>query len=105
MFDLPDPVSMFETAKNAGLERKVALDFIGNAYSSYLNLLYGCRKIPLIGPALENQAYGTLASIKNNKLFTDGELRITVNTELWNPDRLSKFQGEWFDPNFKKEQK
>lgn len=105
MFDLPDPVGMFEQAKNAGLEREIALDALSDAWSSFLNLLYGCRKIPIIGAALENQAYGTLASIRNNKLFIEGKLRITVNKELWDPDRLEQFQGEWFDKSAVKEKK
>lgn len=102
MFDLPDPVSMFESAKNAGLERKAALDFVGNTYSSFLNLLWGLRKIPLLGPGFREQALGTLASIKNNKLFQDGQLRITVRKEMWNPDLLAQYQGEWLDPKIGK---
>jgi hypothetical protein len=105
MFDLPDPVGMFEKAKNAGLEREIALDAISDVWSSFLNLLYGCRKIPIIGQGLENQAYGTLASIMNNRLFKEGKLRITVNKELWDPNRLTQFQGEWFDKSSVKEKK
>jgi hypothetical protein len=86
---------MFEKAKNAGLEREIALDFLGTAYSSFLNLLWGLRKVPVIGPAFQAQALGTYFSLRNGTLFTEGKIRITVKKEMLDPDLLAQFQTEW----------
>lgn len=98
LISLPDPVSMFETWKNAGEERDIVEDFISNTYSSFLNFLYGNRKLPLLGAGLEEQAFGTLASIMRNKLFTQGKIKIVVNNDLWNADRLKIYTGGWITP-------
>jgi hypothetical protein len=95
MFNLPDPVSMFETAKNAGLEREVALDFIGTAYSSFLNLLWGLQKVPVVGGAFKAQALGTFFSLRNSQLYQEGKIKLTVKKEMLDPDLLSQYETEW----------
>jgi len=97
MFDLPDPVGMYEQAKNAGLEREIAEDFLGVAYSGFINLVWGLRKIPIFGPAFAAQALSIYFSLKNGKLFQEGKLRITVNKSLLDPDLLSQYQTEWIN--------
>jgi hypothetical protein len=95
MFDLPNPVGMYEQAKNAGLEREIVEDILGQMYSDYITTRWTMKNIPILGPGLSAGAYATYVSLKNGKLYTEGKLRLTVPQDMLNPDILAKFQTEW----------
>lgn len=95
MFDLPNPVGMYEQAKMAGLEREIAEDFLGVAYSGYINFMWGLRKLPMIGQACQSQALAVYFSLKNSKTFDEGKLRLTVVKDILSPDLLSQYQTEY----------
>lgn len=95
LISLPDPVSMFETWKNAGEEREVAEDILSQMYSDYLTTRWAWRSVPIIGNGIAAGAYATYVSLKNGKLFADGRLRITVPKSMLDPDLLSLYQTEY----------
>lgn len=94
-FGLPDPVSMIERAVNAKLERKVAEDAIGLAYSSSVSFLWGMRKCPLIGEACGLQAVAMMRSIETSQLYEQGKIRLTVPKSMKDPNLSAKFEMEY----------
>lgn len=94
-FGLPNPVSMIEGAINAKVERTVAEDALGLAYSATITFLWCLRKIPVIGIACGSVAVCELMSLKSSQLFEQGKLRLTVPKSILDPDRDSKFETEY----------
>lgn len=95
LISLPDPVSMFESAKNAGLEREIVEDILGQMYSDYLTTRWTWRTVPIVGAGISAGAYATYVSLKNGRLFADGRLRLTVPKSMLDPDLLSQYETEW----------
>jgi hypothetical protein len=98
LLQLPDPVSMFESAKNAGLEREVANAFVSSAYSAWITAMWrsGDAKWALWfgeGQALKDAATAMYLSL--SRLETKNFLTLSVPQDLLNPDNLSKFQTEY----------
>jgi hypothetical protein len=97
LIDAPDPVSWFEGAKNAGLERSELNAFVSMAYSAEICFLWrsGSSKWAQWtgeGRALQDAAtamYLTL-SMQETKNF----LALTVPKDLLDPANLSRFQSE-----------
>jgi hypothetical protein len=95
--DLPDPVSMFEGAKNAGLERDIARSLVSAAYSAWITFMWrsGSAKWVQItgeGQALKDAA--TAAYLSLRELEKKNFLALTVPQDLLSADNLSRFQTE-----------
>jgi hypothetical protein len=97
LIDFPDPVGMFEGAKNAGLEREVINSFISAAYSAWITGMWrsGSAKWVTItgeGQALKDSATSVYLSLSD--LEAKGFLTLTVPQDLLDPNNLSRFQTE-----------
>lgn len=92
-----NPVSWFESAINAKLERAAANALLSAACSNYITFLWrsGSSKLALWfgeGQALRDSAtamYLTLSSLETKDFLT-----LTVPQDLLSADNLSKFQSE-----------
>jgi hypothetical protein len=95
--DLPDPVSMFQSAKTAGLERKEINALVSAAYSATISFLWrsGSAKWAVWtgeGQGMRDAAtsmYLALSSLESKNFLT-----LTVPKDLLDPSNLSKFQTE-----------
>ena len=97
LIDFPDPVSMFEGAKTAGLERDVINALMSAAYSSWITFMWrsGTAKWADFtgeGQALKDAA--TCAYLSLRELEKKNFLTLTVPQDLLAPNNLSKFQTE-----------
>lgn len=97
LIDFPDPVSMFEGAKNASLEREVVNSIISGAYSAWISAMWrsGSAKWVQItgeGQALKDAATAMYLSLR--ELEKKGFLSLTVPKDLLDADNLSRFQTE-----------
>ena len=95
LFDIPDPMSWYQEAKNGSLERAEEDAFVSGFYSGLLSFLwrFGVKNWLGLGPALQDAAtalYLTLSE-KESKNF----LTLTVPKDMLNADNLSHFQTEW----------
>jgi len=105
LITLPDPVSMFEAGKTAGLERQIVNAFVSAAYSAWITLTWrsGSAKWALWmgeGQAMRDAAtamYLSLTSLEAKNFLT-----LTVPQDLLNADNLSKFQTQFKAPQEKK---
>jgi hypothetical protein len=97
LVDFPDPVSMFEGAKTAGLEREVINALMSAAYSAWITFLWETGDAKWIDWAGEGQAlkkaattaYLSLAALQEKKFLT-----LTVPKDLLDADNLSQFQTQ-----------
>jgi hypothetical protein len=97
LIDFPDPVSMFEGAKNAGLERDAANALVSTAYSAWISAMWrsGSAKWAMFtgeGQALKDAATAMYLSLR--VLEKKGFLALTVPKDMLTADNLSKFQTE-----------
>jgi hypothetical protein len=97
LIDLPDPVSMFEGAKNAGLERDVANALVSSAYSTYIAALWRSGDAKWAawfgeGQAMKDAATATYLSLR--ELEKKNFLTLTVPKDLLDADNLARFQTE-----------
>lgn len=97
LIDFPDPVSWFEGAKNAGLERDEINAFVSMAYSAQISFLWrsGSSKWAQYigeGKALQDAATAMYLSLRT--LEKANFLTLTVPTDMLAADNLSKFVTE-----------
>jgi hypothetical protein len=97
LIDFPDPVSMFEGAKTAGLEREVINSMMSAAYSAWITGMWqsGSAKWATFtgeGQAMKDAASSAYLSLSG--LEAKGFLRLTVPKDLLDADNLSRFQSE-----------
>lgn len=97
LIDFPDPVSMFEGAKNAGLEREIANSLVSTAYSAWIAAIWrsGSAKWAQFtgeGQALKDAA--TSAYLSLTGLETSSFLHLTVPLDLLDPNNLARFRTE-----------
>ncbi len=98
LIEFPNPVSWFEGAKNAGLERSELNAFVSMAYSAQISFLWRSGSSKLAqwtgeGKALQDAAtamYLTLSRLESAKFLT-----LSVPQDLLEPDNLAKFQTEF----------
>ena len=97
LIDFPDPVSMFEGASNAKLEREVINSIISAAYSAWISFVWrsGSTKWAMWtgeGQAMKDAATSMYLSLRDleQKKF----LCLTVPQDLLDADNLSRFQTE-----------
>jgi hypothetical protein len=98
LFQIPDPVSMFESAKNAGLERDIAQAFVSASLSAAITGMWRSGSAKWAdwtgeGQALKDAATAMYLSLQT-KLLTEkpGFLVLTVPQDLLAADNLSRFQ-------------
>lgn len=97
LIDFPNPASIYESVKTAGLERDIANAFISAAYSAWITAMWrsGSGKWVVFtgeGQALKDAATAMYLSL--SELEKKNFLTLTVPQDLMNPDNLSKFVTE-----------
>ena len=97
LFTLPDPVSMFESAKNAGLEREVANAFVSASLSAAIAGMWRSGSAKWAnwtgeGEALKDAA--TVMYLSLRELEKKNFLTLTVPKDLLDAGNLSRFQTE-----------
>ena len=97
LLDFPNPVSWYESAKNAGLERDEVNAFVSMYYSAQIAFLWRSGNSKWAqwigeGKALQDAATATYLSLR--ALQKKGFLTLTVPSDLLDASNLSKFQTE-----------
>lgn len=97
LFNIPDPVSIFENAKNSGLEREEINALVSCGYSALIALLWSSansRCVSWLGltQALKDQATAIYLSL--HQLEGKNFLTLTVPKDLLDPDNLARFTTE-----------
>jgi len=97
LISFPDPVSIFESAKNAGLERDVINSLVSAAYSAWISLAWRSGSAKWAdwtgeGQAMKDAATAVYLSLRD--LEKKGFLSLTVPKDLLDADNLSRFQTE-----------
>lgn len=97
LIDFPDPVSMFEGAANAKLEREVVNSLMSAAYSSWITFMWSSGAAKWADWSGEGQAMrdaATSAYLSLRDLERKNFLTLTVPKDLLGADNLSRFQTE-----------
>jgi hypothetical protein len=97
LFNIPDPVGMFESAKNAGLERETANALVSASLSASISAMWrsGTAKWALWageGQALKDSATAMYLSLR--ALEKKGFLSLTVPKVFLDADNLARFETE-----------
>jgi len=97
LFQIPDPVSIFESAKNSGLGREIINSFVSATYSAWISAMWrsGSSKWAVWtgeGQGMKDAATAMYLSLR--ELEQKGFLTLTVPKDLLDADNLSKFQTE-----------
>lgn len=97
LVDFPDPVSMFEGAKTAGLEREVINALMSAAYSAWITFMWKSGAAKWLdwsgeGQALKDAATAGYLSLRT--LEKKNFLSLTVPQDLLDPNNLARFQTE-----------
>lgn len=95
LLSIPDPVSIYESAKTAGLERQAANAFVSAAYSGWIAFLWrlGAKNLFGLGPALRDAATAQYLSLA--RMETKGFLTITAPRDMLDPANLARFETQW----------
>lgn len=97
LFDIPDPVSMFESAKNAGLERDICEALVSVAISDYITGLWAQGASKLFSWFGEGQAAKDMATACYLSVTRNTSLKwlvLTVPQDLLDANNLGRFQTE-----------
>jgi hypothetical protein len=98
LFQIPDPVSMLESAKNAGLERKVAIALISSTVSATIAGMWRSGSAKWADWTGEGQALKDAATVMyltlSRQQVEGTPLTLTVPNDLLSADNLSRFQTE-----------
>lgn len=97
LIDFPDPVSMFEGAKTAGLEREVINALMSAAYSAWITFVWESGSAKWVDFTGEGQALkraATTAYLSLTELQKKNFLTLTVPKDLLDPNNLSQFQTQ-----------
>jgi hypothetical protein len=95
LLEFPNPVSWYEGAKNAGLERDELNAFVSMLYSAQITFLWrsGSSKwAQWLGEGRALQDAATAMYLALEKLQKKNFLALTVPTDLLEADNLSRFQ-------------
>jgi hypothetical protein len=97
LIDFPDPVSMFEGAATAKLEREVVNSVMSAAYSAWISFVWRSGAAKWAdwtgeGQAMKDAATSMYLSLRNleDKKF----LTLTVPQDLLDSNNLARFQTE-----------
>ena len=97
LFQIPDPVSMFESAKNAGLEREIANALVSATLSAAITGMWRSGSAKWADWTGEGQALKDAATVMYLSLREQEKtnfLVLTVPQDLLNADNLARFQTE-----------
>ena len=97
LFSIPDPVSMFESAKNAGLEREIANALISATLSATISGMWRSGSAKWADWTGEGQALKDAATVMYLTLqqqLKPGFLVLTVPQDMLDADNLARFQAE-----------
>jgi hypothetical protein len=97
LFTIPDPVSMFESAKNAGLERDIATALVSASVSAAITGMWRSGSSKWADWTGEGQALKDAATVMYLTLKQElkpGFLVLTVPEDLLDPNNLSRFETE-----------
>lgn len=97
LIDFPDPVSMFEGAKTANLDREIINSLVSAAYSAWISAMWRSGSAKWAdwsgeGQALKDAATAVYLSLR--ELEKKNFLSLTVPKDLLDADNLSRFQTE-----------
>lgn len=95
LLNFPDPVSWYEGAKNAGLEREEVNAFVSMLYSAQISFLWrsGSSKwAQFIGEGKALQGAATAMYLSLESLQKKQFLSLTVPSDLLEASNLSQFQ-------------
>lgn len=99
LFSIPDPVSIFESAKTAGLERKVAVALVSAAVSAGIAGMWrsgSAKWADFTGEAQALKDAATVTYLTLRETTVEGlPLVLTVPQDLLDPNNLAKFQTEF----------
>jgi hypothetical protein len=98
LFEIPDPVSMFESAKNAGLEREIANALVSASVSAAITGMWRSGSAKWADWTGEGQALKDAATVMYLTLeqqLKPGFLTLSVPKDLLDPNNLSRFQSEF----------
>jgi hypothetical protein len=95
LIDIPDPVSIFESATTAKLEREVINSLVSASYSATISSLWRSGQAKWAsftgeGQALKDAATSIYLSLRS--LEAKGFLTMTVPKDLLDADNLSRFE-------------
>lgn len=99
LFNFPDPVSIFESAKNAGLERRVAMLLVSAAASATIAGMWRSGSAKWAdwtgeGQALKDSA--TVMYLSLREILVEGlPIVLTVPHDLLDANNLARFQTEF----------
>ena len=93
---MPDPISMYESARNAGLEREIADKFVSAAFSAAIAGMWRSGSAKWAGWTGESQALRDAATAMYLSLTAKQipGIVLTVPSDMVTPDNLSKFITE-----------
>lgn len=97
LIDFPDPVSMFEGAKTANLERQVVNSVMSAMYSSWICFVWRSGSAKWANWTGEGQAMKDAATamyLSLRELESKNFLSLTVPEDMLDPNNISKFQTE-----------
>jgi|ERR1700733_3923715 len=97
LIDFPDPVSMFEGAATAKLEREVVNSIMSATYSAWISFVWRSGSAKWADWSGEGQAMkdaATVMYLSLRDLEQKQFLTLTVPKDLLAADNLSKFQTE-----------
>ncbi len=95
LFQIPDPISMYESAKNAGLERDAASAFVSASLSAAIAGMWGSGSAKWANWTGEAQALKDAATamyLTLERELKPGFLVLTVPQDMLAADNLSRFQ-------------
>lgn len=102
LFNIPDPISMYESAKNAGLERDVANAMVSASVSAAIAAMWRSGSAKWADWTGEGQALKDAATVMYLTLqqqLKPGFLILTIPKDLLDPNNLSRFQSEFKEKN------
>lgn len=100
LFEFPDFIGMYESAKNAGLERDTADAFISAAASASISMLWRSGSAKWADWTGEGQAMKDAATamyLTLEKKMKQNFLTLTVPQDLLDPKNMSRFQTEYVE--------
>ena len=95
MIEIPNFVSWFESAKNAGLEREAANAFVSSAASAWITGTWRSGSAKWASWLGEGQALrdaATAVYLTLSRLETKNFLTLTVPKDLLDADNLARFE-------------
>jgi hypothetical protein len=97
LFDIPDPVSIFESAKTSGLEREAMNALMSASYSATITAMWRSGSAKWADFTGEGQALKDAATamyLTLSQQLKPGFLTLTVPQDLLDANNLARFETE-----------